>query len=47
MQYEALRAMDLRACEDEGAIEAMGALDDNTLARVMAYVLVVLGVKGL
>ena len=47
VQYEALRAMDLRACEDEGAIEAMGALDDNTLARVMAYVLVVLGVKGL
>lgn len=39
--------MDLRACEDEGAIEAMGVLDDNTLARVMAYVLVVLGVKGL
>ena len=45
VQCEALRAMDLGAREREGGIEVVGALDDNTLAQVMAYVLVVLGVE--
>lgn len=47
VQCEAIRAMDLGAREREGAIEVVDALDDSTLAQVMAYVLVVLGVEEL
>lgn len=45
VQCEALRAMDLGTREAEGAVEFVGALDDATLARVMATVLVVLGLE--
>ena len=47
IQCEALRAMDLGVREAEGAIEVIGALDDATLAKTIAYVLVVLGVEDL
>lgn len=43
---EAARAMDLGVREAEGAAEAVGALDDETLAQVMAVVLVALGLEG-
>lgn len=45
VQCEAIRAMDLGIWEHEGAIEVVGPLDDTTLAKVMACVLVVLGVE--
>lgn len=45
VQCEALRSMDLGVREQEGAVEVIGAVDDDTLARVMATVLVVLGVE--
>lgn len=44
-QCEAVRAMDLNAREHEQAVEVVGALDDQTLAKVMAAVLVVLGIE--
>lgn len=46
-QCEALRAVDLGACEREGAVELVGSLDDATLANVLARVLVVLGVESI
>ncbi len=45
VQCEAMRAMDLNAREREGAVEAVGALDDQTLAKVLATALVVLGIE--
>ncbi len=39
--------MDLEAYEREGTIELVGTLDGNTLAQVIAYVLVVLGLEDL
>ena len=45
VQCEAVRAMDLGVREAEGAAEVVGALDDETLAQVMAVVLVVLGLE--
>ena len=45
VQCEAIRAMDLGARERENAIEVVGPLDDRTLSRVMACVLVVLGLE--
>ncbi|MDO4289979.1 MAG: type II toxin-antitoxin system PemK/MazF family toxin [Eggerthellaceae bacterium] len=45
VQCEAMRAMDLGMREAEGAVELVGALDDDTLAKVMATVLVVLGLE--
>lgn len=45
VQCEAMRAMDLGVREVEGAVELVGALDDDTLAKVMAAVLVVLGLE--
>lgn len=45
VQCEALRSMDLGVREQEGAVEVVGAVDDDTLARVMATVLVVLGLE--
>ena len=45
VQCEALRSVDLGAREREGALERVGSLDDATLARVLATVLVVLGVE--
>lgn len=45
MQCEAVGAVDLGVREAEGAAEVVGALDDETLARVMAVVLVVLGLE--
>lgn len=47
VQCEALRAMDLGVREKEHAVEIVGALDDDTLATVLATVLVVLGVEPL
>ena len=44
-QCEALRAMDLGAREAHGAVEVVGAVDDATLASILARVLVVLGVE--
>lgn len=46
VQCEAIRAMDLGVRENEGAIEVVGSLDDDTMANVLATVLVVLGVEG-
>lgn len=45
VQCEAARAVDLGVREAEGAAEVVGALDDETLAQVMAVVLVVLGLQ--
>ena len=45
IQCEAIRAMDLNARECEQAVEVVGALDDQTLEKVMATVLVVLGIE--
>ena len=42
-QCEALRAMDLGAREHEGAAEVVGSVDDETLSRILACVLVVIG----
>ena len=47
VQCEAPRAMDLGARFAEGSAEVVGALDDDTLARVMACVAVVLGLEPL
>lgn len=47
VQCEAIRAMDLNARERENAAEIVGSLDDGTLARVLACVLVVLGVEDI
>ena len=44
-QCEARRAMDLGAREAHGAVEVVGAVDDATLASILARVLVVLGVE--
>ena len=44
-QCEALRAMDLGAREAHGAVEVVGAVDDATLASILARVLGVLGVE--
>ena len=46
-QCEAVRAIDLEAREREGAVQVVGALDDDTLARILATVLVVLGIEEL
>ena len=43
VQCEAIRAVDLGA--REGSVEVVGAVDDATLSRVLATVLVVLGVE--
>ncbi len=45
VQCEAIRAVDLGVRERENAIEIVGSLDDQTLAEVMARILVVLGVE--
>lgn len=45
VQCEAIRSMDLGAREREGAIELIGPLDDLTLSKILACVLVVLGVE--
>lgn len=47
VQCEAIRAVDLGVREREGALERVGSLDDETLAHVLAIVLVVLGVEDL
>ena len=47
VQCEALRAMDLGVREQQGAVERVGELDDETLAQVLARILVVLGVEQL
>ncbi|MEC4183957.1 type II toxin-antitoxin system PemK/MazF family toxin [Adlercreutzia sp. R21] len=47
VQCEAIRAMDLNVREQENAAEIIGAIDDNTLAEVLACVLVVLGVEDI
>lgn len=47
VQCEAIRAMDLGVRESEGKAQVVGALDDDTLAAVLARVLVVLGVETL
>lgn len=47
VQCEAIRAMDLGIREQQGAVEKIGILDDDTLADVLARVLVVLGVETL
>lgn len=46
VQCEGLRAMDLGQRVSSGSLERVGALDDQTLAEVMACVLVVLGVES-
>ncbi len=46
VQCEAVRAMDLNVREQENAAEIVGALDDATLADVLARLLVILGVEG-
>ncbi len=45
VQCEALRALDLGAQKSEGSVQVVGAIDDDTLARILATVLVVLGVE--
>lgn len=45
VQCEAIRAMDLGAREQQGSVEIVGSLDDETMAEVMARILVVLGVE--
>lgn len=47
VQCEAIRAMDLNVREQENVAEIIGAIDDNTLAEVLACVLVVLGVEDI
>lgn len=47
VQCEALRSVDLGARERENAVEVVGSIDDDTLARVLATVLVVMGVEEL
>ena len=47
VQCEAIRAMDLGAREKRGEIEVVGSLDDDTMADVMARILVVLGVESI
>lgn len=47
VQCEAIRAMDLGVRESEGAVEVVGSLDDNTMATILATVLVVLGVESI
>lgn len=42
-----MRAMDLDTREAQGSCERVGALDDETLANVLARVLVVIGADGL
>ena len=46
VQCEALRAMDLDARERRGAACIVGALDDTTMAQVMACVAVVCGLDS-
>lgn len=43
VQCEAIRAMNLGAREAEGALRHEGALDDETLSLVLAYLKVALG----
>ena len=43
VQCEAIRAMDLDARENNGTLEHVGILDDETLREVMAHVAVVIG----
>ena len=43
VQCEAIRAMDLGARSAEGALRYEGALDDETLSLVLAYLKVALG----
>ena len=43
IQCEALRAIDLETRDLAGSVEYVGALDDATLARTLAYVKVVTG----
>lgn len=45
IQCETIRAIDLGARKHKNAIEVVGSLDDDTLARTIATVLVVLGVE--
>lgn len=47
VQCEAIRSMDLGAREQRGEVECVGALDDDTLAQVLARTLLVLGVEPL
>ena len=47
VQCEALRAVDLGVREEQNAARIVGALDDATLAKVLACVMVVLGVEDL
>ena len=43
VQCEAIRSMDLGVREQEGSAKVIGSLDDDTLAEVLARVLVLLG----
>ena len=43
VQCEALRAMDLDSRAAAGALEHVGALDDETLRDVLAHVMIVIG----
>lgn len=45
VQCEAIRALDLGIRELQGSIERVGSLDDATFAKVLACILVVLGVE--
>lgn len=45
IQCEAIRAVDLSARKHKNVVEVTGSLDDHTLARTIAAVLVVLGVE--
>lgn len=42
-QCEAIRAIDLGAREAQDGAEVIGSVDDDTLSRIMATILVVLG----
>ena len=42
-QCEAIRAMDLSVRDAKGMLEFVGSVDDGTLSRIMATILVVLG----
>ena len=46
-QCEAVRAMDLGVRERQSSVERVGAVDDATLADIVARLLVVLGVEPL
>lgn len=46
-QCEAIRAIDLGARERQGAVELAGAVDDATLADILARVLVVVGIESI